>query len=396
MFDAKLPHLEKILDPELVLHKFNNAFGSKFFKKNMFPESCTIERIQHKKGKRCRVLYRLRMSNGNGINSDQWFYGKLVKPGQAANQFRLALASEYLANGEWPAVSHWEDWDFILWAFPNDPDMPGLRIAADPDYVRSVLNENIHKFGYDLDWRCENIIVDRVKYMPGKRCVLRMNAELSKGSSERRKLTFFSKTYPDRNSLMHYRILNEIHQQFDDIINIPRPILYLDEAKSFWQENWPGRPLIDMLQYANWDALFRHLGELVAQFHTKNVQGLSRKADFITVINDAHEDAKMMGWLLPELRLRMDRILETLIETQDSLQTHYIPTVPIHGALRLEQFIARNNDVALLDLTLCQQAILCLMPQNSLLHCNIWNSLTAFRARKLHALWNVLERVISN
>jgi hypothetical protein len=349
VLDSRLPHLEKILDPETVLRKFREIFNSHIAKKKLTPEACAIERIQHKKGKRCRVLYRMAISNENGRRTDQWFSGKLVKPGQARQQYELARASEILVNGEWPAVTLWDEWDFILWSFPNDPGMPNLRIAADMDYARSTISENMVKFGYSLDWHCEKVAFDRVKYMPGKRCVLRMNAWLRNRQGKAQKLTFFSKTYPDRNGLAHYRVLNQVYNQFNEIVNIPPPVLYLEEANSFWQEQWPGRPLVDVFFGMNWDGLFTRLGKLVAAFHKNQGDGLRRKFDAGTVLFAAEEDAKMLGWLLPQHRLRTEAIAAILNRTRDVLQSTDVPVVPIHGALRIEQFVSREGEVALLD-----------------------------------------------
>ena len=195
--DAKLPHLDKVLDTELVLQKFKSDFAEQFSAQKLEPIGCSIERIQHKRGKRCRVLYRLRLVNQDKTESEQWFLGKLVKPGQAQGQFATARRSHELANGAWPAVSLWEDWDVVLWTFPNDPEMRKLRIAADPAFIRSFISENISKFGYDLNWRCTQATVKRVKYMPGKRCVLRIEAELLKKTGETETLRLYSKTYPD-------------------------------------------------------------------------------------------------------------------------------------------------------------------------------------------------------
>ena len=143
--------------------------------------------------------------------------------------------------------------------------------------------------------------------------------------------------------------MNQVYQHFGDVVNVPPPILYLDQANTFWQQEWPGQPLVDMLQFANWDALFSHLGELVARFHTKTARDFSEKFNFVTVSQDATEDARMLGWLLPQHSDRMKEVLDIVLQVQQALQLQYIPNVPIHGALRLEQFIAKGNEVSLLD-----------------------------------------------
>lgn len=349
MVDVKLPHLEKILDVEQVLQKFKSAFAAYLSAQKLAPKRCVIERIQHKRGKRCRVLYRIILANENGETCEHWFLGKMVKQGQASGQFEAARLSDELSNGTWPAVSLWEDWDMLLWAFPNDPAMRTLRIAADPNFIRSFLSENIDKFGYDLNWRCVEAIVKQVKCKPGKRCVLRVRAVLQSKKGEREHVTFYSKTYPDGNALAHYRALNQVHQHFSENLNIPRPILFIDQANTFWQAEWPGQPLVDMLQFANWDALFSHLGEKIAQFHTMPFRDFAEKHNITTVSREAIENAKMLGWLLPARREHMEDVLDTILQVQQSLPMQYIPKVPIHGALRLEQFLANGNEVSLVD-----------------------------------------------
>lgn len=349
MIDAKLPHLEKLLNPELLLQQFKFKLADHLSSHRLMPNRCTIERIHHRKGKRCRVLFRINMNGQFGTTSEQFFIGKMVKPGQATRQFESAQQTGELANGFWPAVQLWEEWDLVIWTFPNDPAMPSLRIAANPGFICSFVSENLSKFGYNLNWRCIDASVTPVKYLPGRRCVLRIHVQLRNQAGAIENLRFYSKTYHDGHALSHYRTLNQMHQQFDEMLNIPRPILFIDQANTFWQEEWPGQPLVSMLEYANWEVLFAHIGELVARMHTTAVKDLPDKFNFITVSRDAIEDAKMLGWLLPQHRDHMENVLDCLLQVQQSLRLQYIPTVTIHGALRLEQFIASGNEVALLD-----------------------------------------------
>lgn len=54
------------------------------------------------------------MNGQFGTTSEQFFIGKMVKPGQATRQFESAQQTGELANGFWPAVQLWEEWDLVI------------------------------------------------------------------------------------------------------------------------------------------------------------------------------------------------------------------------------------------------------------------------------------------
>lgn len=344
--DPQLPQLALVTDPIAMAQRLGENFRPTLTQLNCQVESGAIERIQYRRGRRCRLLYRLNLRQQNGEKRDQWFSGKLLRPGQARRQYEAALAGGNLQNGLWPAVALFPDLEMVLWTFPNDPEIPGLRYATDLSFVQTQINANLAAWDLTEDWRCTNVSFQRVKYMPGKRCVLRFQADLEKASGEKRMLAFYSKTYRDAMSRLHYQVAQQVHAQLGHAINIPRPIMHLEAANTLWQESWEGQPLFENLKTMNWDELFPRLATGLARFHCSPCESLPQVNTLEQAYDSAQEDAQMLGWLLPEYYSQFAGILSKLSAAKEIRTT---PVRPIHCAIRLEQFVARGHEVALVD-----------------------------------------------
>jgi len=347
--DPKLLHLDVATDPVAMVPIFAENFRASLAALDCQIENCAIERIQYRRGRRCRLLYRLNLRNRDGAKKDQWFYGKLVRPGQTRRQYEEALATGNLQNGLWPAVTLLPDLEMVVWTFPNDPEMPGLVKAADLSFVQAQINANLAAFGLADDWRSEKAAFERVKYMPGKRCVLRYHARLQNYAGENRELSFYSKTYSDGRSRFHFQVLRQVYDQLARAINIPRPLLHFDAANTLWQEPWEGRPLLEKLDTVDWEELFPRLAAGLASFHQSAGASLPPVNTLEQAFDSAQEDAQMLGWLLPEYHLHFAEILTKLTIAKEVLAAQPAPATPIHGAIRLEQFVARDREVALVD-----------------------------------------------
>lgn len=349
--DDRLPALATVTDAEAMAPIFAEKFHAALARLEARVESCALERIQHRLGKRCRLLYRLHLRNARGEKIDQWFLGKLVRAGQARRQYEVARAAENLQNGLWQAVSLWPDLEMVVWTFPHDPDMAGLAKAADSGFVQAQIEANLAAFGLAANWRGVQTNFVRVKYMPGKRCVLRYHVRLQNPAGEERTLSFFSKTYSDGMSRFHYQVLQQVYAHLRQAIDIPRPLLHLEAANTLWQAPWEGRPLIDLLDTADWEELFPRLAAGIAGFHQCQCEQLPPANTLERAFDSAEEDAQMLGWLLPPYHARLDAALARLATRREMLLPCRAesPVTPIHGAIRLEQFVARQHELALVD-----------------------------------------------
>ncbi len=349
--DPELPHLGIVTDPMAMASTFAKNLRATLSQRKWQVENCALERVQYHWSKchHCRLLYRVNLRDAGGQKFDQWFWGEHWSNGRVQRKFEEAQDSPFLQNGIWQPVQLWPELNMVVWSFPNDPEMPGLVKAADPAFVQSQVNANLPIWGLGDDWRSEPITIKRVKYMPGKRCVLRYHLRLVNSRGESRDLSFYSKTYHDSASTFHYQVLQKVYEHLRDRINIPRPLAYLKEARTFWQEPWEGRPLMEMLNDLDWDELFPRLATVLATFHQSRCQDLPAAGNWDDVLDSAQEDALKLGWFFPQYRGRLAAALAALLAAKEELTKQEIPVVPIHGAIRLEQIVARGNEVALVD-----------------------------------------------
>lgn len=347
--DPKLPQLAMAIDPATMAQRLEENFQPTLAQLDCRVEGSSIERIQYRRGRRCRLLYRLNLRDRHGEKKEQWFLGKLGRVGQARRQYEEALAAGNLQNGLWPAVSLLSDLEMVVWTFPNDPEMLGLRQATDLNFVQAQISANLAAFGLSTGWHCASANFERVKYMPGKRCVLRFRADMRQAAGEKQQLEFYSKTYNDGMSRAHYQAMQQAYAHLGDAVHIPRPIMYLETANTVWQEAWPGQPLLENLEASDWKELFPRLATGLARVHLSRCEGLQTVDTLELAYDSAQEDALMLGWLLPEYHLRFNEVLARLSAAKALAAAPANLITPIHRAIRLEQFLMRDREIALVD-----------------------------------------------
>ena len=349
--DPSLPYLDIVTDSRAMAYRFAQNLRMTLLQQKWQVENCALERLQYHWSKchHCRLLYRVNLRDASGQKFDQWFWGELWSNDRVQRKFEEAQHSPFLQNGIWQPVQLWPELNMIIWSFPNDPEMPGLLKATDLAFVQSQVNANLAAWGLRGDWRCVPHTLKRVKYMPGKRCVLRYHLRLVDSRGQSRDLSFYSKTYHDSASTFHYQVLQKVYDHLHNRINIPRPLVYLKEACTFWQEPWEGRPLVEMLDNLEWNELFPRLATVLATFHQSQCQDLPEAGNWDEVLDSAQEDTLKLGWFFPQYRSRLNAALAALLAAKANLTKQEVPVVPIHGAIRLEQLVARHDEVALVD-----------------------------------------------
>jgi thiamine kinase-like enzyme len=364
--DPKLPHLVTAMDTSAMAENFTGYLRA------LCPElvwevaQCAIEKVYYQPTEHCGLLYRLTFCHPTGMEADEWFYGRMYPPGCGYNRFERAVskvkhlhAAHDFLRGIQP-VNFWHDLSMILWVFPQDPKMATLPQVVDLTFVRQQVETNLRVFsvfGNESDsapeaWRCADICYDRVKYMPGKRCVLRYHADLVSPAGESQEVSFYSKTYSDASSRYHFEFLRSVYEQLTAqtmTVHIPQPLLHLDGFNTFWQEEWKGKPLTEVMNEFDWNELFPRIATALAAWHQSRITGLSPGPDPDEVLKTADEDGAQLAYFLPHYQHLAKTVLERLNVVRGTFEGQIIPTAPSHGAFRLEQILVRGTELALVD-----------------------------------------------
>jgi thiamine kinase-like enzyme len=366
--DPRLPHLLVATEAEAMREHFARYFQQAYPALDLQVVHCAIEKIYYRPGRHCGMLYRLRLRPpsgrpGQGSEADEWFFGRMYASGVACSKFEQAAAAvEHFKPARnflqaVKPVNFWPDLNMLFWVFPQDPKLPALPQAVDPAFIRKQVEANFAAFGLLGNGsvaapRCADLRYDRVKYMPGKRCVLRFHARLDDAAGEAQEVTFYSKTYGDGMSRYHFQILQSAYRQLTaqvKEINLPRPLLHLDEANTFWQEEWKGKALIEALDEFDWDELFPRIAAMLASLHRSRINGFRPGPDLDDVLQSTLEDGAELVQTLPQYQPLISPLLSRLQTAKTALEQQEIAAVPIHGACRLEQMLVRGTELALVD-----------------------------------------------
>jgi aminoglycoside phosphotransferase (APT) family kinase protein len=364
--ELTLPHLRLALDAREMQERFA-AYVSWFCPDLAWTVvECRLEETFYKPEKRCGILYRLTLRHPTGVEMDEWCFGQMYPPGRGHKHLPRALARVTPGPGDHPVlrgfpwISLWADLDMLLWVFPYDPKIATLPLMVDADFVKQQIETNLSALGW-LDhehrpgpdaWRCVDVRYDRIKYMPGKRCVLHYHATLANAAGTSRDLTFYSKTYNDARGRYYFDMLQNVWTELatqTTVVHIPRPLLYLEGANTFWQAAWEGRALSDVFAAYDWDQFLPRLASMLATIHHSQMHGCPLAPDLDAILAVAIKSGTRLVRNLPHYQRRIDLALRWLIETKTRVEEQDSPCVPIHGACRIEQMVVRGDDLALLD-----------------------------------------------
>lgn len=358
--DPKLPQLRVVVDAA----EMKQRFAALFREKSLKVLQCKIEKCYYRRFRHCGVLYRLICQQTDGVEEDHWFFGQAFEMAHSRKMYNKSCQQ---VNGRTDnheihvldGVTFWESLGMVLWRFPVDRKLDTLPRVANCSFISEVLSKNRNLFVPETTvWTGSPdtsdylpVRVNKTKYMPGKRCVLRVESGQPEAGGPERGISFFSKTYSDTMSHYHFQNLCEAYERSREngAVTIPRPLLHLDGFKTFWQEDWRGGALVEELAARNWENLFPRIATTLAAFHGGDERGFRPCPDLEDVLRVAHEDAAQFVFLFPEWQNMMQSVLSALDAGVAKLQRRTPPTVPIHGAFRIEQIIVRENELALID-----------------------------------------------
>ncbi len=358
--DTSLPGLATAVDGGRMAEIFPRHLFALGLNPDWRVSRCAVEKIYYRPHKRCGILYRLHFHHPAQTETNEWLYGEMLPKDDALKHFKkLPARSEHNHSActclsTLPATSLWQDLNMILWIFPHDPAMTMLARVVAPEAVAQSVAAHLPWFGLSpaAAWRVVATSCDRIKLMPGKRCVLRHHVKLVAPAGPTRDLTFYSKTYGDGKTRSRFAALTTAYEHLTSgtgAINIPRPLFFLEESDTYWQEEWPGQALVEVFAEQDWRELMPRLAGVIAALHQKRINGLSPAPALDGIYREVTQDAAKLTKLLPPLAGLLAAAMARLHAHKENLEQQAAPATPVHGACRIEQFLIRGPELALID-----------------------------------------------
>jgi aminoglycoside phosphotransferase (APT) family kinase protein len=145
--------------------------------------------------------------------------------------------------------------------------------------------------------------------------------------------------------------VQDIVAQRESQLEIPRPLLHLDDLHTYWQAVWPGKSMSALYGQPGWERWLPKIARALAALHQSEIPGLERAWYVDRAVDLAMEDAHWIGKFLPGDAQRVLELASQIKEMASRLQlTAASPWVPIHGAFRLDQLLSHEDSVAMVDI----------------------------------------------
>ncbi|MDZ7291883.1 MAG: aminoglycoside phosphotransferase family protein [candidate division KSB1 bacterium] len=356
--DKDMPQLRQALAAESMAAAFDEFFRKEYPARGLKVEACSICRVYHKPGKECNITYRLLGHDGEQRPFDQWFYGHLSPNLGNRIQHLKNQPQEWPGCGFWKPTTIWPEMNMLLQAFPYDSKLPYLGQLLELDFVKPQIEKNLSGFGLSREWKCREVACHKIKYMPGKRCILRYEILLTNAANSLRQIAFYSKTYNSAKSRYVYEVLQKICASpacAGGLLNIPGPIAHIEDANTLWQQAWKGEKFPEMMEEIGWDNFPNtdfpcKIASMLATLHCLALPDLRLNTgpSPYMVLENARGDANDIMQFFPEKQATLEEITRTL-ETWARRNDANTPQATIHGSFKLAQLLCRNQELGLVD-----------------------------------------------
>ncbi|MDH5773748.1 MAG: aminoglycoside phosphotransferase family protein [Nitrospirota bacterium] len=325
---------------------------------NLLISSCEIEHLLFKKS--FKEGFQRKASLGVGYILEVFepstqkqgqlkLYGKAYLDGRSQKIFDSLPARVLTPPLFGEPLVHLPEWDLILWAFPNDPQLWHLPSLVDRQHVQDLLpfqqDSGIDTFSSHT---LSVLGVHVVRYKPELRCTLRYDLLVHTPSSSR-PITIYAKAFPDGQCEGIYERTQFFAEQalkHPDGFFVPKPLGLNSAINTIWQPSVPGRSLLEVLNPTTFHNLMTLVGKGLARFHMSPLS-MPRK---MSVPNQLQEARKRLGKIYRHCPERQDS-LETCLATLEERAACFpsIRETVIHGDFHAEQLLVSEDRIALFD-----------------------------------------------
>ena len=323
---------------------------------------CSVLKLHYRPGRDCRLVISARFRSGRGA-AEQLYFGRLRMDTPRADTPRvdtpLAGARGPDAEGTraprgasprfGPASLHLADWDLWLWAYPNDPELPGLPLLDDLERVRERFASEPEVF--DFERAPSSLRARRAKYVPGRRCGYAYDVRgwSTRGRAAARRV--YGKCYAGTAARIAHEAAWLVWHSAparDGRLRVPRPFA-CDEADGItWQEGLAGRPVLKEHMHAtHLPGIAAEIGQRLAALHGA-VLPLPREMDHASQL-------AMLGGSLAGAHASRVRATRAACELGARLLAQgsrfpELPAVTLHGSFRLSHIMETPEGIAFIDL----------------------------------------------
>jgi aminoglycoside phosphotransferase (APT) family kinase protein len=293
------------------------------------------------------VAYELSAADGDGDLAGSLLYAKLYRAGDFPIALRKARRTRWAETRRLPPVIPLAELSAIVYTYPNDCLIDGLRIVSDPKKIQRLLYE--HHWEYvPAEWRISDsrLALTTVRYKPERRAVIRCDTRaINRRSGEKRPLSAYIRIYADQRGDAVHAIQGRLFEARRDRLAVPRPIAYIRGRRLFAMETIEGTPLLDRLAAGDTCAVYA-AAAAIAELHAHDDTSLPQRT-IDSFLADALGSAETLGQVAPETAEAARAIVAGL--TGLARQCGRGKSAFVHGDFYYGQVISQEGRAAIID-----------------------------------------------
>jgi len=344
--DCTFPQLAVVLDETRFMASLQAGLGPAFDGSTI--RGIKVQRIYYKPGRSCRLTFEAKIRTASGAKSAQFYYGKIVPEPKPASLFRRAQHAHLVPPRFGPPVALLADLGMVVWAYPNDPNLPGLALLADRDAVKATVESDPAAFGLQVGGTLEELRSGVGKYVPGQRCGYRYRGIWRTPEGDHT-VQFYGKAYQPgfgrgAQDIMVQLMATEACRS--SRLRIPRPYAFDAAADVVWQEMLPGESFAKEASALDLEAWAGPVASALAAFHASRLDlgpglGLTQELEELAASSAKIERA------YPQFAARIASLRQRLQAAVPSLPP--VPAGPVHGSFKISHVFDVGGQAAFID-----------------------------------------------
>ncbi len=315
-------------------------------------DECGINELYYKPGHNCRMVLSAKLHRQNSPQSGgQVFFGKLFHSSQCAQEVFDSLNRENLVQPEFgSAVVYIPEWQMIIWAHPNDPNLPGLPVMIDAKRILAFAQAAPEKFG--LNQPPVSATATMVRYAPGKRCSFIYHLTLNAAGSDHLRTVWsvYGKAYSENEGAKAYAVVKQIWDskaRRNGQLALPQPYSYDPDLQILWQEAFPGQPFAKVEKnIPRLPEAAKEIGVRLAALHGLHLQ-LPLRITLDFQIKEMGQAVAAISKSFPAYAQPCMAVCQRLIDTAAELGPGAV--TPVHASFKFSHIFATNGGFAFID-----------------------------------------------
>jgi thiamine kinase-like enzyme len=287
------------------------------------------------------ITHRKRLS---GTPQELFCYGVCFTPQTFTNAYQKVAAKPWVKPTFGPPFIALTDYKTLLFAYPNDRRLDGLKILECEETLREFLCSHMPRDRWPL--ADEKWATTVVRYKPENRAVLRCEAETQPQSSD---AAVYLRVYPGKRSA------TAMHSIMSDLLGwigpqtklcIPKPLASVRDQNILLLDSLPGRKLKSLVRTSRAREALERTAQALAVLHGYKDPKVPRwtVADHLA---KARQVIHLLAQFLPELREQIEEIGHVL--GAQAPRDQDCASGFVHGDFHYGQVLIHPTKVGFLD-----------------------------------------------